>query len=172
MRIYKPKKSTGELYQKWYLEIPDHRGKARRFTGFKDKRQTEKLGQKIETLVRSKKLNEPLPVELARWLEACPRTMKEHLLKIGLLEAREAQAGRPLKELLSEFIESRKLRGCVAQYIDDIQTRLEKLFKEKNLHFWTDIDSQKIESFLAKVKSSGKAPRTVNAYLGLFTVGF
>ena len=174
MRIYKQnwtdKEGKKRTAERWTLEIPDHRGKGRRFVGFKDKRLTETLGQKIEQLVRCKKLNEPLPVELAKWLEACPQTMKKHLLKIGLLNAQETQAGKPLTALLAEFIESRKIRGCGAAYIADLKTRLSSLFKKQNLRYWTDVDSQKIEKYLAEIKDKGRAPRTVNSYLEHFKV--
>lgn len=167
-KSYKDEDGKEKHYQKWYVEISDHRGKGRRFSGYKDKRATESLGQKIEKLVRCKKLNEALPVELAKWIEACPRTLKEHLLKIGLLNAQETQAGKPLMALFSEFIESRKLRGCVKQYIDDIETRLGRFFKEKNLRYWTDVDSQKIEKYLAEIKNSGRSARIVNVSLQHF----
>lgn len=168
MRIYKPKKSTGELYQKWYLEIPDHRGKARRFTGFTDKRLTETLGQKIEALVRCKKLNEPLPVEIAKWIEASPRKQKEHLLKIGLLAEHEAQAGRPLTELLKQFMDSKKLRNFNKVYLYDLEKRLQELFEAKHCRYWTDVDSQKLQSHLASIKADGKSYRTVNKSLKFF----
>ena len=167
-KSYKDEDGKEKLYQKWYVEISDHRGKGRRFSGFKDKRQTEKLGEKIETLVRCKKLNEPLPVELARWLEACPRTMKEHLLKIGLLEAREAQAGKPLEDLLKQFTNTLKAKERTPLYIRDTKNRLKKIFNDCKFCFWTDCSTGKLEGFLDDVKEKGVSTRTRNSYIVAF----
>jgi len=168
MRIYKPKKPDGTPYQKWYIEIPDHRGKARRFTGYKDKRLTEDLGKKIELLVNLKQINEPLTPDLAKWLEAAPRNLKEQLLRIGLLEQRQAQAGRPLDELLKQFIEAKKLQDFTGAYLREMQKLLKDFFANKNCTFWTDVDSQKLQSHLASIKEAGKSYRMVNKSLKAF----
>jgi len=73
MRIYKPmykeKNKQAKRLKKWYVEIRDHMKIARAFPGFTDKKQSAKLGEKLEKLVVCKLNNEPPDRNLSVWLE-------------------------------------------------------------------------------------------------------
>ena len=172
MRVFKAKRRTPDgrvvEYGKWYIEVGDHRGRPRRFVGFKDKRLSERMGQRIEALVTALKSGEPIPVDVARWIEAAPVGLREHLCKVGLLEQRQAAAGVGLEDLLQQFLDTLRLRGRTPQYIADVGSRLRTVFDECGFRAWSDCATAKLESFLDAVRASGRSNRSLNHYL----VGF
>jgi len=172
MRVYKKTyRDAADVlreYGKYTVEVRDHRGKARRFTGYRDKRLSEDLGRKLDLLVATVKNRDALRPDLARWLESAPQNMKEHLLRCGLIEQKQAAAGVELADLLGQFLDTLRLKGRSPQYIADVDMRLRAVFDECGFRVWSDCSTSALELFLDGVRESGRSNRVLNHYLVAF----
>ena len=108
---YKARNGSTQRTRKWYVELRDHLSITRRFSAFSDKTQSKALGWQIERLVSCRIAGERPTPELSRWLEAIPNRLKDRFVKIGLLEAERAAAGKPLKNHLKDFEQSTPLQN-------------------------------------------------------------
>ncbi len=172
MRIFKATRKTPDgrevAYEKWYIEIRDVRGKARRFVGYRDRRLSEDLGRKLDLLVATVKNRDALRPDLARWLESAPQNMREHLLRCGLIEQRQAAAGTSLEDLLGRFIAHLRAKRRTDQYIGEMGQALRRLFAGCRFEAWSDCEAGALEGFLSGLKQEGLSARTVNTYLAAF----
>lgn len=81
---------------KWYVEFNDHTSHVRRLPAFKDKRASEEFGRKLEALVALRVAGQRPDGELGRWLETLSARLLGKLAKLGILNASQAAAGKPL----------------------------------------------------------------------------
>ena len=98
-------KKTGETRRtkKWCVELRDHNRDVRRLPGFRDRKQTEAIGRKLEQLVATKLSGEAPDAAMTRWLETVPEKLRKRLAEIGLIDPRRAAASKPLSEHLDDF---------------------------------------------------------------------
>jgi integrase len=152
MRIFKPtrKNAKGKTvdYELWYVELADHLGIVRRLAGFSDKAQTGLLGQKIERLVCCRANNEPLDLELSKWLETLPNGIRNALAKIGLLEASKVAATKPLSEHVEDFKRSLLAKNNTAKHVELVIQRLQTLIDGCGFKYWSEIDATAVEEYL------------------------
>ena len=112
MRAFKKSKTAA----KFTIELVDHLGITRRFTGLSDKRQTEQMGRRIEALVGCRSTNTQPDRELSTWLEGAPPKLKTRLAKVGIISGDRVSAARPLKDLLPDFMMSLEARERTPKY--------------------------------------------------------
>jgi integrase len=167
-KTYKDRHNVELEARNYTVEVQGRDGEPLRFTGYSDEGLTRTLGRKIQDLIRHRELNEPLTVELVRFVETAPQKLIDRLLELGILELTQAQSGKPLSELLAGFIASRKAAGCSAVYVKDLEKRLTDLFAGVKARFWSELSAQKIEVFLSDLQNNGAGARTCNAYIGAF----
>ena len=100
---YRAKDGQQKQITRWCIELRDHLERQRRFSGFRDKRQSEALGRQIERLVNCRMGDGQLDAQLLHWLEAIPSRLRSRFVKCGLIEPHKAAAGRQLPELREPF---------------------------------------------------------------------
>ena len=93
---YRDRQGKVKRAKRWYLDFSDHRGVRRRIPGFEDKRQTESLGRRIESLIACQ--GGPLSRSLISWLEGTPVRLRNKLASVGLLDPQRAEVSKPLSE--------------------------------------------------------------------------
>jgi len=164
MRIYKQmyKDKSGETKQskKWYVETRDHMRIVRAFPAFTNKKQSTKLGEKIEKLVVCKLNSEPPDRDLSEWLERIPAKLKNRFIKIGLIDTKRAAIGKLLSEHLEDFKQSLLAKGDTVKHAQLIYFRVKRIFNECKFEYWSDISLSAIQQ-----KISGLSIKTKNYYI-------
>ncbi len=172
MKLYKPtyKDRNGEKKscQCWYIGFTDNRQQRRRLPAFSNKRASEKAAARIEELLSSGGILSP---DLQRWIENIPPKMRTALVKFGLIDNRRISAnlGKPLTEHLKDFCDGLAADKRKVSYINQTKTNIERILSGCGFKVWSDIDGNKVKTFLAKSRGSdGYGERTYNAYLRFF----
>ncbi len=161
MRVFKKNRNAA----KFTIELRDHLGIARRFSGLTDKRQSEQLGRRIETLVACRSAKGTPDTETLRWLEHAPLALKARLAAVGVIDGERISAAKPLSELLKDFARHLEAKERTAQYVRETQAMLRRTFKDCRFAVWSDVASGKVESYLKKLRSDGLSVRRSNGYL-------
>ena len=136
----------------WYAEFSDHNGDTRRVPGFRDRRLTEKLGQRLETLVASKLAGEAPDAEMTRWLEAIPDRIRRKLAEIGLIDSRRAAASKPLKEHLDDYEAALLAKGNTDKHAKLTKARAKRIFDGCKFTYWSDLAASRALRFLAELR--------------------
>ncbi|MHC4068750.1 MAG: tyrosine-type recombinase/integrase [Planctomycetota bacterium] len=173
MKIYKPTfkdKRTGKTKkcQHWYIGFTDNQQIRRRLPAFSNKRATEKIAEKIEELMSSCGILSP---DLQRWIEQIPPKMRKKLVDFGLIDNQRISEnlGKPLTEHLTDFCAGLAADNRKTSYIKQTETAIHRVLSGCKFKVWTDIDGNKVKTFLAKSRGpSGYGERTYNAYLRAF----
>ena len=175
MRIFKQqyqsKSGKTKESKKWYLEFVDHNEIRRRVPGFTDKKATQELGRKLEQLVASRMTNQPLDLELTRWIESLGPKIRERLIKIGLVDAQIHASSKPLLQHLDEFHQSLLNKNRAIVHADVQKARIRNVINGCGFRFYGDIHAAKVEQFLADRradKNDGICVQTSNYYLQAF----
>jgi hypothetical protein len=74
-----------------------------RLAGFTDRTASESLGRHVKRLADCTAMREPLPADLAAWIEGLPGRLRDALAKFNLLAGARIAAGKPLPEHLADF---------------------------------------------------------------------
>ncbi|MGC4031359.1 MAG: site-specific integrase [Tepidisphaeraceae bacterium] len=82
--------------RKWDIRFRNHDGCTRKVSGERDKAAAERLGHRIDMLVRAKAAGDPPPGELKAWIENMPQSLSERLIELGLLERQRVERNIPL----------------------------------------------------------------------------
>ena len=167
---YKDRKGKQCESAKWYVEFRDHLERVKRLPAFTDKAQSEAFGRKVERLVGCRANNEPTDPELTRWVETLPRSTREAMARIGLLELSRAAAVKGLGEHLDDFQAAILARGKTAKHGELVTKRARTLFDACGFKLWSDIQASKVESHLAKEREpkdgkAGMSAQTSNFYI-------
>ncbi|MBN2711530.1 MAG: tyrosine-type recombinase/integrase [Planctomycetes bacterium] len=184
MRIYKQKKPDGSSYKKWTIEVVDHLGTRRKFTGFPDKGASSTLGAKLEKLVSFRTAKRHLDADLVSWLESLPASMLKRLATIGLIDSETTAASKPLmvakkeKRKLSSYDSFYVTGGHLLDYKQHMQSReldkghvrrkisyCSRFISTRRLVYPTDISTTHVEAFLTSLREQGLSARTNNAAL-------
>jgi integrase len=160
MAVYKRKKGA----KKYTIEIPDHLGTYRKFSGLSDRRQTEKIRERIVDLInyRGSELTKPL----IKWLEtsASPK-LKARLADLDIIDARWAQSDKALRDIAEDFRAHMEYRERSRQHITETVNMINRLCKECGFKTFSDMDANKIEKHLKSRREDGLSVRRSNAYV-------
>ncbi len=170
MRLFKPTyrdKKTGQSRQvkKWWIELRDHLEVVRRFPAFTDKGRSRVFGQQIEKLVSCRAVGQLPDAELSRWLERLPVRLMDRFVKIGLLDSARAAAGKPLNDHLADFRRSLLDKGNTAMHAQTVSSRAGRVVSACGFRAWSDIQADRVEHYLADLRSGGLSVQTSNFYL-------
>ena len=171
MRIFRAtyRDKNGEIREvkKFWIETRDHLGTIRRFAGDTHLDVTKLLGAQIERLIGYKTAGEQPDKKLSRWLENIPARMRQRFADIGLLDAERASGGKPLAEHLADFGEFLKAKDNTPAYVELIISRVSKVFKGCKFLYWTDINANRVQRYLADLRNNGAgiSAQTFNHYL-------
>jgi hypothetical protein len=88
MRVFKKRRTA----TRFTIGLRDHLGIVRRFSGLTDRRQTEQMGRRIETLVECRSARGPLDAETSRWLENAPLALRARLVAVGIIDGARVSA--------------------------------------------------------------------------------
>ena len=161
MRVFKKQNSA----RKFTIELRDHQGIARRFSGLTDRRQTEQMARRIEALVACRSVRERPDVELSRWLETAPPVLKTRLADIGIIDSSQVTSSKPLVALVEDFAKHLEAKERTAKYVNENRMMLQRIFKACRFTVWSDIQPGKIEAYLKQLRNEGLSTRRSNGYL-------
>ena len=161
MRVFKKRKGA----KRFTIELRDHLGIARRFSGLTDRRQTEQMGRRIEALVECRSARGGLDPETSRWLENAPPAMKARLADTGIIDGARVSAAKPLGVLLADFTRHLEAKERTAKYVGECEAMLQRVFDECRFIVWSDITSGKVETYLKGLRDDGLSVRRSNGYL-------
>lgn len=161
MRVFKKTKTA----KRFTIELRDHLGIARRFSGLTDKRQTEQLGRRIEALVGCRSARVEPNLELTLWLEKAPASLKRRLADVGILEGARVSAARPLRELLEDFTDHLRAKERTEKHVSGNGSMLRRIFTGCRFTVFSDITPGKLERFLKGLRDGGLSVSRSNVYL-------
>jgi len=161
MRVFKKLRTA----TKFTIEVRDHLGIVRRFSGLTDRRQTEQIGRRIETLVECRSARGSLDTETARWMESAPPALKARLATVGIIDEARVSAAKPLAELLKGFVRHLEAKERTAKYIGETESMLTRVFDGCRFAVWSDITPGKVESYLKSLRENGLSARRSNGFL-------
>jgi len=161
MRVFKKSKTV----QTFTIELRDHQRIVRRFVGLKDRRQTEQLGRRIETLVACRAARGQPDKETALWLEKAPPALKTRLAAVGIIDGSIISAAKPLTELLADFTAHLQAKERTAKYVAECDFMLRRIFTDCRFAVWTDISGGAVETYLKSLRDAGLSVRRSNGYL-------
>lgn len=164
---YRDKNGKTKKVSKWWIELRDHLQTVRRFPAFRDKAQSELLGRQIERLVNYKVAGEQPDPKLSRWLEQISDKLRDRFVKIGLIDATKAAAGKLLTDHIEDFKQSLLVRGSGLNHAQQAERKIRRIIEGCKFQTWTDISASKVERFLASLreKEHGINSITSNCYL-------
>ena len=136
----------------WYVEFRDHNRDVRRVSGFRDRRQTEAIGRRVEQLVSMKLAGEAPDAPMTRWLETVPEKLRKRLAEIGLIDPRRAAASKPLSEHLDDFEAALLARGNTEKHAKLTKARAKRLLDGCGFVYWSEISASTIERYLAELR--------------------
>jgi integrase len=171
MRTFKPtyRDNKGKIrkVKKWWIETRDHLGIVRRFAGHTDQDATELLGRQIERLAGYRMAGEQPDRELSAWLNNIPSKMRQRFVKVGLLDPERASSGKSLAEHLADFRVSLQDKDNSPAYVELTISRTSKVFKGCKFIYWTDINANRVQRYLADLRDNGNgiSAQTFNHYL-------
>ena len=147
------------------IELRDHLGIVRRFSGLTDKRQTEQMGRRIAALVECRAAKGSLDSETARWLEKAQPALKTRLAAVGIIDGARVSAAKPLVALVKDFCGHLEAKERTAKYVSENSAMLTRIFDGRRFTVWSDIVPDKVESYLKARRDDGLSIRRSNAYL-------
>lgn len=167
MRVYRPshKNKSGKRVpiSKYWIKLRDHNQIVRLFTGYTDKKLTERLVYKLEQLVNYRKSSEPLTEELRKFIEGLNPKDKSKLITWGLVSSRVAMTSslaehiKDFGEFLSSKTSERRAQSAVS--------KIGRMVRACNFQSYSDISPSRAQKFFAELKSSGLSVRSCNHYL-------
>ncbi len=125
----------------------------RAFPAFTNKKQSTKLGEKIEKLVVCKLNSESPDRDLSEWLERIPAKLKNRFIKIGLIDTKRAAVGKLLSEHLEDFKQSLLAKGDTVKHAKLIYFRVKRMFNECKFEYWSDISLSAIQQKISGLQN-------------------
>ena len=163
-RKYKDSAGIEKEYQKFSIDFYDHRNIRRRVAGFTNKSASHELERQILKLVSFRISGTGLDASMARFLETCPKDIRECLCNWGVIEAARAAANRTLLEHVEDWLAELKADGDTLKHISEYRSKMKRLGKECKWSYISDITSPALNQW--KNDHKGKlAPATINHYV-------
>jgi len=151
---------------KWYCEFKDAFGVTRRLPAFTDRRASEQLGRRLEQLAACRASGAALDMELTRWLEGIPPSMRDKLADVGLLAPEFAGAAKSLSEHLDEFAAFLKGRAVTPKHSALVVGRVRRVLLDGcKCVTWTDVKGEKVAGCLDELRRQGVSGQTINHYI-------
>lgn len=166
---YPDRKGQMRKASKWYVQFRDHDGRWRRLPAFSNKAASMELSRRLGQLIDYYKASGgAIDPTLQSWIAELPRDTTNSLVRIGILNARRAAAGKNLREHLAEFRAALLARSVTHKHIDLLGTRISRLLDECGFKLWSDIRPSKIMAILnemaaEKVDEEGTRTRGISA---------
>ena len=152
-QTWKDKAGNTQEVKKWSVETKDHEGIIRRFAGYTDLKQTEKLGEKIDKLVVHRKNNEPPDDELSVWIGTIDSKLRTRLVDVGILKPDRANIGKPLLEHLEDFRQFLINDGDTLKQVELTYSRVKRiLVDECDFKSWSDISASRLQQKIAGLR--------------------
>jgi integrase len=152
---YKNKDGTTKKTKRWYLDFRDHLKRRHYLAGYVDKKATRDLAGQIESLISCRGSNGSMTIELQRWLELVPDTMKMKFVKWGLVDAQRVEGGKLLSIHLQDWKKSILDSGKTGEHARRQYNRVKFIFSGFN--FYSEIQASKVQSEIAKLKKTVRA---------------
>jgi integrase len=149
----------------WHIQFEDNLGIIRELKAYTNEQATKRLADRIQQLLNYKSNNQPLDSELQNFIENLNAKIRNELISFGLLDSQKAKAGKPLKELVSEFAKFLEAKERAEKYIRSTKGELERIFKGCSFRYWSDISPTTIMAYLKKMRNEGLSYRSSNSYL-------
>ena len=146
----------------WHVEFEDNQGIRRRLKAYTNERASYRLADKIDELLSCQANNRQPDEELSKWLERLPSTIRDELVKLGLLDTERMAAGKSLKEHLEDFYEV-VATGNTSRHAKLTCSRIRRVFDGCGFVYWTDISASKVQKYLNQLKDISK--QTYNCYV-------
>jgi len=165
---YRDKNGKKKRLQHYTINFTDNRQIRRRLAAFSNKQASERAAEKIGDLLSAGGI---LSRDLQDWIESIPEKMRKKLTSFGLIDDQKmlAHLGKPLTEHLHEFCEGLAADKRKKSYIKQTKANIERILSSCRFKVWSDIDGNKVKTFLAKSRSpDGYGDATYNAYLRSF----
>lgn len=149
----------------WYVRCKGLDGNWIRFKGYTDKNATAALGQKLDNLVAYRLSGQQLRDDLRQWLAAQPKSLHDRLVEVGIIDAKQHEAGRPLAEHLADFETSLSSRRLDAKNIAGVVGRVRRVIDWCGFSTLPDIDPTRVEAYIKDRLDHGAAVQTCNHHL-------
>lgn len=162
---YRDKKGKKKKLQHYSINFTDNKQIRRRLPAFSNKQASERAAEKIGDLLSTGGI---LSRDLQNWIESIPEKMRIKLVSFGLIDNQKISAylGRPLLEHLKDFCDGLSADKRKTSYIKQTKANIERILSNCQFKVWSDIDGNKVKTFLAKSRSAdGYGDATYNAYL-------
>ncbi len=143
-----------EPVSKWYVSFRDHQAIRRRIPAFTDRRSSVALEANLRCLTSARAAGLGVPPELNIWLESLPATIQQKLATWGLITLQRMAAGKPLREHVSDWVESLRGKGVTPQRAAVAEYRLGRLMAHAS--FWSELTSEVIRNFLRELRQPKK----------------
>ena len=149
--------------KRWTVRLTDHLGADLRIPAYPDRKASAELDRKLQRLVSFVSSRQEPDAELRQWLEQLPESLRERLLKAGLIDSRRVAAARRLNEHIDDYEADMKARGRTDKHARQTATRAREVFRLAKCDFWTDITPSRVQ---AAIKTIGErhSASTANHY--------
>ncbi len=109
---------------------------------------------------------EALPAELVRFVEGLPARIAGRLAAWGILETRQVQAARSLRDHVGDFREHLRAKGNSERHVEKTARMVEAvLVRGCRFAHWTDVRPEPVERILAAEREAGLSRRASNEKL-------
>ncbi|HUS46540.1 MAG TPA: site-specific integrase, partial [Phycisphaerae bacterium] len=162
---YRDRKGRTQETSKFYVDFSTATGTRCRLPAFADRKASEGLGRMIERMVALRAAGESLPLDMQRWLEALPDSVRTALAKFGLIDGARLAAGRTLAEHLDGWRAFLLSSGNTEKHVDTSLSHVRKIAKAGRFITWTDVTAAAVVDYLNEQRTSGTSARTVNSHL-------
>ncbi len=149
----------------WHISFEDNLSIHRELKAYTNEQATQRLADRIQQLLNCKSNNQPLDSELQKFVEQLSVKIRDELIGFGMLDSQKASAGKPLKDLVSEFINFLEAKERNSKYISETKSELDRVFEGCSFRYWSDISPTKVMAYLKKLRDEGLSYRRSNAYL-------
>jgi integrase len=131
---------------------------------FSNKKASERAAEKIEELMSCGGI---LNTDLQRWIENLPEKLRNKLVSFGLIDGFRVMKhlGKPLSEHLEDFKNSLLAKGSSQGYVLSTTNYVKSVFETCGFKRWSDIDANKLYTYLADLRKDGIGERTFNRQL-------
>ena len=148
MSVYLPtyRNNAGKITRtaKHWISFTDHQQIRRKLPAFTDRRQSEALERRIESLVAARVAREPATPEQETFIAGLPQAMLKKLVRWDILPGTKLETARPLREHMADYISALKAQGCANSHCDNCRRFLERMARECGWTRFIDITPDSI----------------------------
>ena len=115
---------------------------------------------RIELLKRLCVSGDPLPPDVAKWVERLPASLRGKIVDADLLDGHKAAAGVSIEQHLEDFADSLRAKGVTAKQVVQVTGRCGRLLKTACIKSLTEITPLKVVKALKTIADEGKRKMT------------